>query len=59
MPSVLRPGGPVRTSANIQSARSAIDVHTFWPVTRYTSPSRTARVDSEARSLPAPGSEKP
>ena len=29
MPSVLRPGEPVLTNANIQSARSAIDVHTF------------------------------
>ena len=32
------------------------DVHTFCPVTTQSSPSRTARVASEARSLPAPGS---
>ena len=32
-------------------------VHTFWPVTTHSSPSRTARVESPARSEPAPGSE--
>ena len=31
-------------------------VHTFWPFTTHSSPSRTARVDSEARSEPEPGS---
>ena len=35
------------------------EVQIFDPVTTYSSPSRTARVRSEARSLPAPGSEKP
>ena len=34
-------------------------VQTFWPVTTHSSPSRTARVFSEARSEPEPGSEKP
>src|SRR3984885_4024873 len=34
-------------------------VHTFCPVTTHSSPSRTARVFSDARSEPAPGSEKP
>ena len=37
---------------------AAPDVHTFWPLTIHTSPSRTARVDSDARSDPAPGSLK-
>ena len=31
-------------------------VHTFWPVTIQRSPSRSARVASDARSEPAPGS---
>ena len=35
---------------------SALEVHTFCPFTIHWSPSRTARVDSPARSLPAPGS---
>ena len=34
-------------------------VQIFCPLTTYSSPSRTARVRSEARSEPAPGSEKP
>ena len=34
-------------------------VHTFWPVTMYSSPFRTARVFSDARSEPDSGSEKP
>jgi hypothetical protein len=35
----------------------APDVHTFWPLTTNSSPSRTARVCSDATSEPAPGSE--
>ena len=34
-------------------------VHTFCPVTTHSSPSRTARVFSDARSEPASGSENP
>src|SRR5215203_7461345 len=34
-------------------------VHTFWPVTTYSSPLSTARVFSEARSEPDSGSLKP
>jgi hypothetical protein len=34
-------------------------VHTFWPLMTHSSPSSSARVLSEARSLPASGSEKP
>ena len=36
----------------------ASDVQIFWPVTTHSSPSRTARVVSAARSDPAPGSLK-
>ena len=35
----------------------AIDVQIFWPLTTYSSPSRTARHASDARSLPELGSE--
>ena len=38
------------------SAQVAYDDHTFCPVTRYTPPLFSARVDRLARSLPAPGS---
>ena len=41
-----------------KSARCAHVVHTFWPVITQVSPSRTARVASDARSEPAPGSLK-
>ena len=34
-------------------------VHIFWPLMTYSPPSRTARVRSEARSVPASGSEYP
>ena len=34
-------------------------VQAFWPVTTQSSPRGTARVVSDARSLPEPGSEKP
>src|SRR5439155_393343 len=36
-----------------------LEVHTFWPLITKRSPSRTARVVSDARSLPAPGSLMP
>ena len=49
--------GSVRTSAKIQSAWCALLVQIFEPFTTYSSPSRTARVLSEARSEPEPGSE--
>ena len=35
----------------------APEVHTFWPLTTHSSPSRSARAWSPARSEPAPGSE--
>ena len=40
------------------SAQCAPDVQIFWPLITQSSPSRTARVRSPARSEPAPGSEK-
>ena len=49
--------GSVRAMTKIQSESWAHDVHTFWPSTTHSSPSRTARVLTAARSEPAPGSE--
>jgi hypothetical protein len=46
----------VRARQMPQRANCAYDVHTFWPLSSHPSPSRTAEVVSEARSLPAPGS---
>ena len=57
MPRCFGASGLVRTSAKIQSARWALDVQIFWPLTTHSSPSRIARVCSEARSEPALGSE--
>ena len=37
--------------------RAAVEVQIFWPLMRKSSPSSVARVESEARSLPDPGSE--
>ena len=51
--------GSVRTIVKILSPCTALVVHTFWPLTTKSSPSRTPRVASAARSDPAPGSEKP
>src|SRR3990170_8064383 len=59
MPRCLGASASVRASMNIQSARWAPEVQIFWPLTTYSSPSRTARVWSEARSEPEPGSLKP
>ena len=56
MPSCFGASGSVRTSANIQSASCAFDVQIFWPLTTQWSPSSSALVRSDARSLPAPGS---
>ncbi len=36
----------------------APEVQTFWPFTTHSSPSRTARVRTDAKSDPAAGSEK-
>ena len=48
--------GSVRVMARPQSANRAPDVQTFWPFSTHSSPSRTARVVTPARSLPADGS---
>ena len=57
MPACLAASGSVRTRANIMSAWAAVEVQIFWPLITKSSPSSTARVCSEARSEPAPGSE--
>ena len=49
----------VRTSSSQKSATWALLVQIFWPLTTYSSPSRTPVVRSDARSEPASGSEKP
>ena len=57
-PAVLRARrGSVRASNIPHRDRCASVVHTFWPLTTHSSPSRTARVESPATSEPAPGSE--
>ena len=56
MPLRFGTSGSVRASSTPKSARCAHVVHTFWPVTTHSSPSRSARVASDARSEPAPGS---
>ena len=48
--------GSVRTMTMPKRATCASVVHTFWPLTIHSSPSRTARVDRPATSEPAPGS---
>ena len=48
--------GSVRATSSPHTAWCADEVQTFWPFTTQPSPSRTARVPSAARSLPAPGS---
>ena len=57
MPRCFGASGSVRASMNIQSANCAPVVQIFWPLMTKSSPSRTARVCSEARSEPLPGSE--
>ncbi len=59
IPLCLGASGSVRTSSSQKSATWARVLQIFWPVTTYSSPSRTARVRSDARSDPASGSEKP
>ena len=58
MPRCFSTSGSVRASRIPSEAMWAKLVHTFWPVTTHSSPSRTALVDRPARSDPAPGSEK-
>ena len=50
-------GGPqFRTASQMWVATSASEVQIFWPLITHSSPTRTARVRSEARSVPAFGS---
>ncbi len=56
MPFRLGAAGSVRARQMPNSERWAQVVQTFCPVRTHSSPSRTARVASEARSEPAPGS---
>ena len=56
MPSCFEASGSVRTRANIQCDSLAFEVQIFWPLTTQKSPSSSARVRSEARSEPEPGS---
>ena len=58
-PRCLGASGLVRASSMHHLDWCANVVHTFWPVTTYSSPSRTARVFSDARSEPDSGSLKP
>ena len=48
--------GLVRAMRMPNFEKCASDVQIFWPLTTYSSPSRTARVPRLARSEPAPGS---
>ena len=60
MPCCLRSAsGSVRQSTKIQSAYWPSVVQVFWPLRIQSSPSRVALVESDARSEPELGSEKP
>ena len=48
--------GSVRATTKHQCDTCASDVHTFWPFTTHSSPSRCARVATLARAEPALGS---
>ena len=56
MPLCLGRSGSVRATIIPHRDTWARVVQTFWPLTIHSSPSRTAVVDSEATSEPAPGS---
>ena len=58
MPRCFGTSGSVRASSIPKSAESAPEFHTFCPVTTHSSPSRSARVPTLARSDPDPGSLK-
>lgn len=52
MPRCGGASGSVRQASQIHSAFWALEVKIFWPSIRQESPSRTARVRREARSVP-------
>ena len=56
MPLCFGTSASVRARQIPQRANCAYDVHTFWPDSSQPSSTRTARVDSDARSEPASGS---
>ena len=56
MPRRLGTSQLVRAASRPWVACLAPLVHTFWPLTTHSSPSRSARVCTAARSDPAPGS---
>ncbi len=58
MPACRSALGSVRASSKPISAQWASVLQIFWPVTMNASPSGSARVRNEARSLPASGSLK-
>jgi len=58
MPLCLGAAGSVRARQIAQSASAAWDVQTFWPSSRHPPSAFSARVRRDARSEPAPGSEK-
>ena len=57
MPAWGLASGSVRARQIPRSATRPFEHHTFCPVRTHSSPSSSAVVASEARSLPAPGSE--
>ena len=56
-PACLATDESVRQISSPHAENRAPELHTFCPLTTHSSPSRTARVPSPARSEPAPGSE--
>src|SRR5947208_3661781 len=56
MPLCFGASASVRAKHTPQSANWAYDVHTFWPLSTHPPSTASARVDTEARSDPAPGS---
>jgi hypothetical protein len=59
IPRCFLASGSVRQASQTQSASLAPLVKILVPLMTYSSPSRTARVCSDARSVPAEGSEYP
>ena len=57
IPRCLGASGSVRAASQPMLELCPPEVQIFWPLITYSSPSRMARVCSEARSEPAPGSE--
>jgi hypothetical protein len=57
MPLCFGASGSVRTAIQLWVAMCAMVFHIFWPLTTHSSPSSSACVRSDARSVPASGSE--